>query len=314
MHPIFYFGTMALSKRKGHIALLFANIIFGLNTTISRSITPDIIDPYLLTFFRMSGAALLFWTVSLFTKKENIPSKDILLLFFASIFGLVLNQLPYVVGLSMTSPIDASLIVTMLPVVTMLLAALILKEPITWLKTLGVAVGASGALILIFNRAMPDGSSNMTGNLILLISITSFGLYLTLFKNLISKYSPITSMKWMFLFASMLTLPVAWQPIIHTDFSTFNASVYLRIVYVVSFATFLTYLLLPIGQKTLRPTTLSIYNYLQPISATFAAVIVGMDRFSFDKVISALLVFTGVYIVTQSKSRAQVEAEKMSAK
>lgn len=290
--------------------MLFANIIFGLNTTISRSITPDFIDPYLLTFFRMGGAALLFWSVSLFTKKEKVPLKDIFLLFFASIFGLVLNQLPYIVGLSMTSPIDASLVVTMLPVVTMLLAALILKEPITWLKALGVVVGASGALILIFNKAMPDGSSNMAGNLVLLISISSFGLYLTLFKNLISKYSPITSMKWMFLFAAFLTLPVSWKALTHTDFSTFDASIYMRIVYVVAFATFFTYILLPIGQKTLRPTTLSIYNYLQPITATFAAVIVGMDRFSFDKIISAILVFAGVYIVTQSKSRAQIEAEK----
>lgn len=301
---------MALTKTTGHISLLVANIIFGLNTTISRSIIPEIIDPYLLTFFRMAGAAVLFWVLSIFVKNEKVPTKDIIRFFFASILALVTNQIPFIVGLSLTSPIDASVVVTMLPIMTMIFAAFIIKEPITLLKAIGVLVGATGALVLIVHSSGADGGGNMVGNLILLISISSFGLYLTLFKDLISRYSSVTSMKWMFLFATIMTLPFSYKPTIHTDFAALDASVYLRIVYIVCLATFFTYMLLPIGQKTLRPTTLSMYNYLQPITATFAAVIVGMDKLSVQTIVSTILVFSGVYIVTQSKSRAQLETEK----
>lgn len=301
---------MILTKRLGHASLLLANLIFGLNTPISRSIIPEIIDPYLLTFLRMAGAAGLFWTLSLFTKKENVPQKDIMRFFFAAILALVTNQIPFIVGLSLTSPIDASLVVTLLPIVTMILAAIIIKEPITLLKAIGVMVGATGAVILIVHSSSASSNGNMIGNLILLISISSFGLYLTLFKELISRYSPVTSMKWMFLFATILSFPFSFKAITTTDFMALDGSVYLRIAYIVGLATFFTYLLIPIGQKTLRPTTLSMYNYLQPITATFAAVLLGMDKLTIQTVISTILVFSGVYIVTQSKSRAQLEVER----
>ena len=302
---------MQLTKKHGHIALFGANLIFGLNTPISRTIIPELIDPFTLTFLRLAGSTLFFWLISLFLKKEHVPVKDILLLFFASIFGIVLNQVPYITGLSMTSPIDASLVTSMLPIMTMLLAALIIREPITWLKAIGVLVGASGALILIMNSTNGQGKGNLTGDLIILAAALSFALYLTLFKKLISKYSPVTTMKWMFLFATIISYPVLHKSINHTDFTALDISVWLRIGYIVVFATFISYLLIPIGQKTIRPTTLSMYNYMQPIVASFVAVGLGMDSFGYEKVISTVLVFAGVYIVTQSKSRAQMEQEKL---
>ena len=294
----------------GHIALLVANVIFGLNTTISRTLMPEILSPYSLTFFRLSGAMLLFWTASLFIKSEHVPPKDILQLFFASIFALVLNQLPYFVGLSITSPIDASIVVTTLPILTMLLAAIIIKEPITTMKAVGVLVGASGALLLIFNSHTPKvGESNFWGNMIVLGAVASFAIYLTVFKKLISRYSPITIMKWMFLFATITCYPFCHNALLQTNFATFSASVILRIAYVVVLSTFFTYMLIAIGQKVLRPTTFSMYNYLQPIVASFAAVIIGIDTFGIEKALATVLVFAGVYIVTQSKSRAQLDAE-----
>ncbi|NDV46576.1 EamA/RhaT family transporter [Paludibacter sp. 221] len=302
---------MKNSKTPGHIALLVANVIFGFNTPISRSLIPDTLDPFVLTFFRMSGAMVLFWTVSLFTKKEHVPAKDIMLLFFASIFALVLNQMPFIAGLSMTSPIDASIVITLLPIVSMFLAAIIIKEPITLKKVLGVVIGASGALLLILNHASADtGGRSMWGNLIILGGVISYSLYLTLFKGLISRYSPVTLMKWMFLFATVLCLPVCYRSIAATDFASLPANVYLRIGYVVVFATFITYMLIPIGQKVLRPTTISMYNYVQPIVAALVAVALGLDTFGWDKVLSGVLVFTGVYFVTVSKSKAQLDAEK----
>ncbi len=298
-------------KTPGHIALLVSSIIFGLNTPISRTLIPDVVSPFTLSFLRMAGAMVLFWIVSIFTKKEHVPPKDILMLFFASIFALVLNQIPFIIGLSMTSPIDASIIITILPIVSMFLAAVILKEPITLKKVLGVLVGAGGALLLIMSHhEVSLGSGSMIGNLIIVCGVISYSIYLTAFKNLISRYSPVTCMKWMFLFATILSLPICYRSLAATDFLSLDISAYLRIGYVVCFATFFTYFLIPIGQKVLRPTTISMYNYLQPIVSSLVAVALHMDTFGIEKVISGILVFTGVFLVTRSKSRAQMEAER----
>lgn len=303
---------MKYKKLPGHIALFAANVIFGINNPVSRTLMPEILSPYTLTFFRLAGGMLLFWTASLFVKKEKVPAKDILLLFFASLFALTLNQLPFFVGLSMTSPIDASIVVTMLPIVTMILAAIFIKEPITLMKAVGVLVGASGALLIVFNNnhTAHAGDSNFWGNVIVFGAVTSFAVYLTLFKNLITRYSPITVMKWMFLFGTLVGLPFCYKPLLQTDFALLSAGTYWRVGYVVLFATFLGYLLIPIGQKRLRPTTLSMYNYLQPIMASLVAIFIGIDSFGYEQALAGLLVFSGVYIVTQSKSRAQVEEEK----
>lgn len=299
-----------LTKKHGHIALFVANVIFGLNTPITRTIVPDVLDPFVMTFLRMMGAAILFWAISPLFKNEKVPPKDILLFFFAALFAIVLNQTSFIYGLSKTSPIDASLVVTLLPIVTMILSAIIIKEPITWLKAVGVLTGASGAVILVLSSNNGDSAGNMTGNLIVLGSVTSFSLYLTLFKDLISRYSPLTTMKWMFLFAALMTLPMSFNLVTGTDVAQFDTSVYLRIGYVVVLSTFITYMLIPIGQKTLRPTTVSMYNYLQPVMASTLAIIIGLDKLGPDKAISAVLVFMGVYIVTQSKSKADIEAAR----
>lgn len=298
-------------KTPGHIALFAANVIFGFNTPVSRSLMPDELDPLVLTFFRMAGAMVLFWCVSLFTKREHVPAKDVLLLFCASALAIVLNQMPFISGLSMTSPIGASIVITMLPIVSMFLAALILKEPITWKKAIGVAVGASGALLLILSHAgNGQGRSSLWGNLIIFGGVVSYSLYLTLFKGLISRYTPVTLMKWMFLFATLMCTPVCYHSLAATDFASLAPGTWLRAGYVVCFATFITYLLIPIGQKVLRPTTVSMYNYVQPVVTALVAVSMGQDTFGWHNVLSALLVFAGVYLVTTSKSRAQMETEK----
>lgn len=302
---------MANKKLTGHIAIFTANIFFGLNNPLSRSIIPDSIDPYVLTFLRIAGGMILFWLASLLVKKEKVPVKDIFLFFIAAVFSITSNQIPFIVGLSMTTPIDASIVVTLLPILSMIFAAIFIKEPITLMKAIGVIVGASGALVLIFySQGSRVGSGNLIGNLVVLAGVISFSLYITIFKNLISKYSPITSMKWLFLFGTLQSFPFCQNALFETNFSMIDNLVWLKIGYTIVFATFTGYILIAIGQKNLRPTTLSMYNYLQPIVAAIVAVTIGMDHFGFDKIISAVLVFSGVYIVTQSKSRAQLEAEK----
>ncbi|MDD3080280.1 MAG: DMT family transporter [Paludibacter sp.] len=302
---------MERKKINGHIALFAANILFGLNNPVSRSLMPETIDPYVLTFFRVGGGMVLFWGASLFMKKEKVPPRDILMFFFAAILSLTTNQFPFIVGLSMTSPIEASIVVTMLPILSMIFAAIIIREPITFKKAVGVLIGASGALILILGNKASIGTGNLKGNLIVLGAVISFSLYLTIFKDLISRYKPFTIMKWMFLFSTIQSYPFCHKALMSTDFTSFDTSATLRIIYVVVFATFISYILLAVGQKVLRPTTLSMYNYVQPIVASIAAVFMGIDHFGFDKIISALLVFAGVYFVTQSKSKEQLDADKL---
>ncbi|MDR2382325.1 MAG: DMT family transporter [Prevotellaceae bacterium] len=298
---------------KGHASLLVAYIIFGLNTPLTKTIfTHGETSAMALTFYRFAGSAALFWLASLFVKREKIPVRDIVFLSLASLFAIFINQMSFIAGLAMTSPVDASVITTLVPIITMILAAFFLKEPITWEKVIGVLVGAFGTLMLIFNgNIISHNTTSVEGNLLCVLSCLAFAMYLTVFKKLIIRYSAVTSMKWMFLFATICSFPFCWHDITTVNYRAIPADIYFRIAFVVVFATFISYLLIPIGQKLLRPTIVSMYNYLQPLVSSFVAVALGMDTFGWIKSISAILIFLGVYIVTQSKSRAQMEQEKL---
>ncbi|MDR1676082.1 MAG: DMT family transporter [Tannerella sp.] len=296
---------------KGHAALFTAYFIFGLNTPVSKAVLAEGgTSPLALTFFRFAGAAALFWLATLFVKKEQVCRRDLFLFFVASMFGILINQMSFIVGLSMASPIDASVITTTVPILTMILAAFFLREPITWKKAGGVLTGATGALLLIFNgNPVHSGSANRMGDWLCVLSCAAFALYLTAFKKLILRYSAITSMKWMFLYATIVSLPFCWHDVASVPYAALPPDRIIRIAYVVVLATFVSYLLIPTGQKSLRPTVVSMYNYLQPLVSSAVAVVAGMDVFGWSKGIASLLVFLGVYLVTQSKSRAQLEAE-----
>lgn len=300
----------------GHLAIFAVNLIFGINTPITKSILNSTlhIDALALTYLRFIGATIVFWIVSLIFKIPKANKKDILLLLFASMFSVVLNQTSFVYGLSMTSPVDASIVVSMTPIVTMIFSAIFVKEPITFKKVLGVLVGCSGALILILSSTNSSANSNWIGNLICFVSCLSYGLYLTAFKPLIQRNHPITLMKWMFLFGTIITTPFTISHVSVIEFSQINTEIILKLSYVILGATFLTYLLIPIGQTRIRPTTLSMYNYLQPIVTTVLAVIMGLGTFGIKQGLATILVFLGVYIVTQSKTRAQLLQEKTVSK
>ena len=206
-------------KLKGHAALWVANIIWGLNAPIGKSVLwsethPQGVSPFALSVYRMLGACLLFWTVSLFLPREKVAPRDIVLLLFASVFGIQLNQMLFLWGLSLTSPIDTSIIATIVPVLTMVLATLFLREPITWLKAGGVLLGCGGALLLILvSRHGTGGTSSVAGDVLCVISAVSYATYLTAFRNVIVKYSPVTTMKWMFLFAAVAAVAIYYRPL-----------------------------------------------------------------------------------------------------
>lgn len=298
---------------KGHLLMVVAYTVFGLNIPAVKSVIGVAgITALSVTFYRMAGAAVLFWIASVFAKKQHVPLRDIGMMFIASLFCIFLNQLPFIVGVSLTSPIDAGVVTTTGPMLTMVLAALFLREPITWMKAGGVAVGAAGALLLVLGAgaAAGRGGASVEGDLLCMASCLSFAIYLTAFKRLFTTYSPVTLMKWMFLFAAVLSLPVCVGDVVAVDYGALGWETWGTIAFIVCGATFLTFFLLPVGQRYLRPTVLSMYNYLQPTVAAVVAVAAGMDTFGVTKGLATLLVFAGVWIVTRSKSRAQIEGGK----
>lgn len=307
---------MDKAKLKGHAALGVANLIWGLNAPISKGVlwsevNPGGVSPFALSVYRMVGACLLFWTASLFVRHERVAPRDLLMLLLASVFGIQLNQMLFLWGLSLTSPIDASIIATVVPILTMVLAMFFLREPITWLKAGGVFLGAAGALMLILASNHGTGySSNITGNMLCIVSAISYATYLTAFRDTIVKYSPITTMKWMFLFAAVAASVIYYRPLTAVDYSALAPRTWAGIAYVVIGSTFLSYFMVPIAQRVLRPTVVSMYNYVQPIVAVLFTVALGLDTFGPTKGAAALCVFVGVWLVTKSKSRAQLEAER----
>lgn len=298
---------------KGHLAMLSANVIWGLNAPIGKAALEGGVTALSLTTFRMVGAAAAFWLLSLFVRRETVRHEDMIKLFFAALFGVVLNQGTFIFGLSLTSPIDASIVTTMTPIVTMIVAALYLREPITGKKVLGIFVGAVGALLLILGSRSLSASgqgSNVWGDLLCLTAQISFAVYLTVFRDLVTRYSPVTVMKWMFVYASMCYIPFTYRDVTALDWGSFSARTLWCVWFVVLGATFVAYLCVMVGQRRLRPTLVSMYNYVQPVVASAVAVVLGMDSFGFTKGAAVLLVFAGVWLVTRSKSRAQLEAEQ----
>ncbi|MCR5003792.1 MAG: DMT family transporter [Bacteroidales bacterium] len=293
----------------GHAACLGAYIIFGLNIILCKDIAlSKEIPPIALFVFRAAGATALFWILSMFLPKEKMSQKDLCLTFLASMLGLFLTQISFLKAITMTTSIDASIMSSLNPVMTMFVAAIFIHEPITVKKAGGVAVSLCGVLLLIFNSIHINSGADHTtplGLLLMFCNGLAFALYLGIFKPLISKYSVVTFMKWMFLFSLVASLPLGLKPVMEINYGVIEPKVYLEIGYVVLFATFIAYFLIPVGQKRLRPTIVSLYNYVQPIIAMVVSVIIGIDRLTWIKVLATILVFTGVALVNRSRAAGQ---------
>lgn len=297
---------------QGHAAMLSANIIWGLNAPIGKEALLEL-PPQVITSFRLAGGCLAFWLLSAFLPGEHVPRRDKILFAFAALAGFTFNQGLFITGLSLTSPVDAAIITSVLPVITMLLAAVLLREPITWKKVAGIVLGITGALILIAGGGHGHGTagdSSLTGNVLCFTAQISFALYLTLFKGLISRYSPVTVSKWLFLFGSVFYLPFAARSVAAVDYAAVSPQLWWRVAYIILGATFVAYLLIPVGQKLLRPTIVSMYNYVQPVVASAVSVMLGLSMFGATSALAVVLIFTGVWFVTHSKSRADMEREK----
>ena len=292
----------------GHLSVGAAYVIFGLNIVFCKDIAnSDVVSPGVLFTLRALGACSLFWLISLFSPKEKVEKGDYLRIAAASFVGLFVPQFTFLLAITMSSSIDTAIMGTLGPIFTMFFAYFFLKEPITGKKAWGVATSFAGILFLIFNSVHADGgsASSPLGIALLLLNSLSFSLYLGFFRPLISKYSVITFMKWMFLFALILSLLVFGKRVVTTDFLAIPNIVRWEIAYLIFFATFVAYFLIPLGQKYLRPTLVSMYSYLQPIIATIISISVGMDSLTWQKILAMCLVVGGVVLVSRSRAAGQ---------
>ena len=300
---------------KGHLSMLGANCMWGLMSPISKFVMmAGVVSPLVVTDMRITGAMILFWVASFFQKPEHVGHKDLARLFGAALLGIVLNQGCFIFGVSLSSPGDASIITTSMPLWAMLLAAFILKEPITGKKVLGIAAGACGALMLIMgsgshvkNMASAGDDYAIWGDLLVLSAQFCYALYIVVYKDFVNKYSLITIMKWMFTYAFICVIPFSAGDLMQTVWSQLSWTEIMGLTYIVVCATFLSYMFIVVGQKILRPTVAGMYNYVQPLVACIVAVIWGMDTFNWIKAVAIVLIFSGVYLVTASRSRQEVE-------
>ena len=295
--------------------MLGANSMWGLMSPISKFIMlTGAVSPLVVTDLRITGAMILFWIASLFQKPEHVSHKDLARLFGAALLGIVLNQGCFLFGVSLTSPGDASIITTSMPLWAMVLAAFILKEPITGKKVLGIAAGATGALMLILGSNSAKASATATGNyaiwgdLLVLSAQFCYAMYIVVYKDFVNKYSLVTIMKWMFTYSFICVLPFSYSDLMSAHWAALHATEIAGLAFVVVGATFLSYMFIVVGQKHLRPTVAGMYNYVQPIVSCLVAVLWGMDSFNIIKGIAVVFIFGGVYLVTISRSRKEVEA------
>lgn len=294
-----------------HLCIFLACAFWGLMAPLGKDAMTHGVTGIDMVSFRVAGGAILFWLTSFFTAREHVPTKDKLLFIGAGIFGLVTNQCCYTIGLSITSPINSSVATTSMPIFAMVLSAIILREPITSKKAIGVFFGCAGAVALVLTSASADNSKvgNIWGDLLCMAAQLSFALYLTLFSKLVKKYSVITVNKWMFTWASIIILPFTSSHVAAIDFPSVSIQTWLETGFVVFFGTYLGYILMMIGQSTLRPTVVSVYNYVQPAVSVTVSVLTGIGVLTPTQGVAIIFVCLGVWLVTKSKSRRDIEME-----
>ena len=287
------------SKKLAFLFAFSAAVIYGLSFTIAKEVMPRYLEPYGFILLRIIAGTILFWLVGFFMREEKILLGDYPRIFLASIFGIALNMLTFFKGLSMTTPISASVIMVTTPIIVLTFSAFFLKEKAAKRKLSGIFIGMFGAILLIvYGNEIGVSSNAVLGNILVFINAASFALYLILIKNLTQKYHPLTIAKWLYLFGLFLVLPFGIQEFNSIDWGKIPINGLLKIGYVVVFTTFLAYMFNLFAIKKLKPTTLSIFIYLQPVLATTYALIVGSDTLNDVKILATILIFVGVYLVS----------------
>lgn len=296
---------MKSGKWIGHVSVFTAYFIFGFNIIICKNLTSsDYFSPIGIFLLRSIGAGLVFWLLSLFVPRQKVKQRDYIGIFFASIFGFFLTQITFLAAIPMITPMESSIMSSMSPIYTMFIAAYALHEPITWRKASGVALSFAGIIYLILTGISGGGemSGNIWGLILMVGNALFFSLYLGIFRPLIERYSVVTFMKWIFLFSTLMSLPFGIGEVISVDYASLPAEWLWELAYLIVLATFVAYFLIPLGQKYIRPTLVSMYSYVQPIVAIGISICIGMETLTVAKIVATIMVFAGVYIVSLSRA------------
>ena len=289
------------SRNFALIALFLVQLLYGLNYTYAKGImNENFIKPFGFVVLRVIGATLLFWLVGLGVKSEKIDKKDFITIFFAALFGVGINMLLFLKGLELTSPIHASVIMTITPVIIMILSIFFLNEKLTKLKVAGIILAFCGGILLTALGTSNRVGDNVTlGNIFIFINAISYSIYVVIVKRLTAKYHPFTFIKWLFLFGLILVLPFGYTETMQVDFSSFPPYIWFSVLFVIIGATFGTYFLNPLALKSLKASTVGVFIYLQPVIAGLFAIIMGVDNIDTIKIIAMCLIFSGVFLVTK---------------
>jgi drug/metabolite transporter (DMT)-like permease len=298
---------------QAHLALLIVNIIYGANYSVAKEVMPAHVQPFAFVLMRVGGALLLFWLVSALFVREKVQKEDLPRMALLALFGVACNQLLFLKGLSITTPINASIIMISNPIVVLLIAAAVLKERVSAGKIIGIAFGISGALLLLlFNKSFSFGSETISGDIMILLNSISWALYLVLVKPLMAKYNTLTIVKWVFLFGFFYVLPFGFREFEAVKWEELPPGIWFDIVFVVVATTFFAYILNTYALRALSPSVVSIYIYLQPFLATlFAIFLYHNDTLDLRKLTAAVLIVFGVYLVSQPFQKAKRSPAKV---
>ena len=290
------------------LAAFAASAIYGANHTIAKGLMPDVIGPFGFIILRVVGAALLFWVISPLFPNEKVDKSDWLRILGCSFFGMVLNMNMFFKGLQLSTPINSSVVITLTPVLLLVLTAVFLKEKITWTKALGISIGLAGAMMLIFfgPRTQANAPNIPLGNLLFVVNASSYAIYLIMVKPLVAKYHSVTLMKYFFLLAIFMNLPIGWNEFSQVDWPGLNFDMIWKMGFVVVGTTFLTYLFNIYALKQLSPSTIGAFIYLQPVLAAFFAILAGADQLSPLRIGAAALIFFGVFLSTRKPAVKRV--------
>jgi|TARA_B110000259_G_scaffold188382_1_gene246900 drug/metabolite transporter (DMT)-like permease len=290
------------NRNLGLLAAFGATLIYGFNHTIAKNLMPTYIGPFAFILLRVLGAAILFWILSIFFKNEKIDKKDWPRIILCSFLGMVINMLAFFKGLELSTPINSSVLITVVPIFVFVFSAIIIKERVSLLKVVGISAGFFGALILILKS--PSTGYNApdipTGNLLFVLNSSTYGLYLIFVKPLVEKYNIITLFRWLFLFGFLMNFPLTVSEFSSVDW--LNLPFYdaiLPMLYVVVGTTFFTYLFNAYALTQLKASTVSSFIYLQPIVGIIYALTTKNDSLTLVNVIGMVLIFVGVYLVTK---------------
>ncbi len=286
-----------------HAALFFSNFIYALNYTIAKDVMPNYIKPSGFIFLRVTGAVILFSLIYFLLIKEKVEKQDYVKLFICALFGVAINQLLFFQGLNLSTPINAAIIMTTNPVLVLIISFIIINEPLTVRKVLGIFLGIIGALFLISGTGeISINNQTKIGNIFIFINATSYAIYLVLVKPLMQKYQPITVMFYVFLFGLVLVTPFGYRQLLEVNWLEIPSYIFFEIIFVVIFTTFIAYLLNSVALKNLNPSVVSTYIYLQPIIASVFAIYMQKDSFSILKMTAIIFIFIGVYLVSTRKN------------